>query len=290
MEENAKRRKQNRRFTLKDIRIEKNMYLLLLAMLVIIIIFSIYDLLNSSSFKVYADNTIKRDITFNSLWMDYEPSDRYVVWDSELPEFVSEDIEYAEKHNIQKIEYEYNSNRINISYILDEWRLNFNDYYDSYTALIRDFSIYRTKNNTIAVYGYSYGCFTRIEIGEETSEEILTYDSNLPFNIARDDYNSATYIDGYTLLEFDDGFDFYKDGKKITSFDFTDGVILETIPYDGLIRTTDSLYIMFVEMVENTPSLRFEKIADSVDVEKMMEFETIYSDDLSFPIIIKDEE
>lgn len=113
MEENAKRRKQNRRFTLKDIRIEKNMYLLLLAMLVIIIIFSVYDLLNSSSFKVYADNTIKRDITFNSLWMDYEPSDRYVVWDSELPEFLSEDIEYAEKHNIQKIEYEYNSNVYN---------------------------------------------------------------------------------------------------------------------------------------------------------------------------------
>lgn len=287
MEENAK--KVGKRYTLKDIRIERNMHLLLLAMLVIIIVMTGYNILNSSSFKVYADNTIRRNIEFDSIWIDSEPSDRNVVWDSELPEFVSEDIEYAEKHNIQDIEYEYDSNRINISYILDEWRLNFNNYYDSSTALIRDFSIYKTKNNTIAIYGYSYGYFTRIEIGEESTEEVLTYDANLPFNIDGDDYNSATYIDGYTLLEVNDGFVFYKDGKEISSFNFTDGVIFETVLYDGLIRTTDnSLYIMFVEMVENSPSLRFEKVDDNI--EEIVESETIYSDDLSFPIIIKDGE
>ena len=288
MEENAKRRKQIGRFTLKDIKTEKNMYLLLLVMLVIIIVMTGYNILNSSSFKVYADNTIRRNIEFDSIWIDSEPSDRNVVWDSELPDFVSEDLEYAEKHNIQDIEYEYNSNRINISYILDEWRLNFNNYYDSSTALIRDFSIYRTKNNTIAIYGYSYGCFTRIEIGEENTEEVLTYDANLPFNIDRDDYNSATYIDDYTLLEVDNGFVFYKDGKEISSFDFTDGVIFETVLYDGLIRSDNSLYIMFAGMMENSPSLKFEKVDDNI--EKIVESETIYSEDLDLPIIIKDGE
>ena len=114
----------------------------------------------------------------------------------------------------------------------------------------------------------------------------------MPGDPLRAKYIAENFLVDYKLVTDTRGILGYtgktKDGKEISSFDFTDGVIFETVLYDGLIRSDNSLYIMFAGMMENSPSLKFEKVDDNI--EKIVESETIYSEDLDLPIIIKDGE
>lgn len=208
-------------------------------------------------------NTIARNLGWMILPMDSEPIGRNVAWDSELPKFVQEDMEYAEERGYD-IEYEFKGNIIHIEKIEDEWTLNVKtrmDFGSTWDGLT-NFSMYQTSGHEIIVYGYTFmgEWFQKITLQKNEAEiNTITYDVNLPLSeFYRGDSIGSMRVGGYSLMRENQTFTFYKDGWMISSQDFTHGVITDMSIYKGIIITeTNSLYMMYVELMDGIPTLRF---------------------------------
>ncbi len=259
-------REQNRNLT--DQRIKRKMYCLLFTMLIIFVIALIYDTVNKPNFKVH-DNVIKRNLSWvNFLEMDYEPINRDAAWDSELPNFMYEDIQYAEENDIEKIEYVFKSSKINLLRFSEDWDLYFND---DFSEHFYNFSLYRNKTS-ISVYGYYHGSFCKTEIGYGVGgKDILTYYPDLPFNLELDETFNKTKVGDYTLLNSYNSFYLYKDGNIITSTEFEEGNIKKIQLFRGIFTTTNNeLYIILLGELDGKPQIIFQLLSSEIEVEDFL--------------------
>lgn len=235
---------------------------------VAIILLTVALVVNFVSLPCYhvKDNTITRDLSWMILPMPDEPTGRTVAWDSELPEFVKQDIEYAEENGYE-IEYEFKGNIMSIENRDGDWRISIKTRMDTGSTWdsLTNFSMYQTKDHKIILYGYCFGgkCFQKITLKKNESRiDTITYDPNLPL----DEFSAGESIGGmdvgeYSLLREEQTFIFYKDGEIISSQDFPHGKI-ETIDlYRGLLLTdTKKLYMMYANLCEGQPKLTFTYI------------------------------
>ena len=284
MKMNTKRRKSDS--------IAKKMNALLIVIITIFTIFAFKNILFLPSLA-NSDGMISRTFSLiHFLELDYEPSNRNVAWKDELPNFIKEDIQYAEKNNIHNIQYEcYHSNIIELSNFENQWELSIND--EEFDSL-KDFSIYKTKDQTIVVYGYSYGTFIRKEItlDNKIEEKTMSFYPDLPLDLEYSLFSSDinNNVGGYSLLYESNNFTFYKNGKEISSFHFDnkkDSYIKSFTPLStGAFTTSNNeLFWIMIDMVNNKPHIQFQKIDDSVD--ELLDSETLYWGNFHLPILKK---
>ncbi len=195
--------------------------------------------------------------------MDLEPTGRKTAWDSELPDFVQEDLDYAQARGYD-VEYEFKGNIIHMTYREGEWELALRTRMDTGSTWdsLMNFSMYRTEDNKIILYGHTFmgEWFQKITLKKNESRiDTLTYDVNLPL----DEYSEgksigAIRIGDYSMIETSGDFFFYKDGKCICYQSFPHGDIKEEDLYRGLILTTDNkLYSIYVSEIEKKPTITF---------------------------------
>lgn len=241
------------------------------------------------------DSTIKRDLDFYMLEMNYEPTDKKVAWDSELPRFIKKDIEYAEEHEYE-IEYEFSGNKIRLYFWEEKWNLYVQKpyVYIPYDTM-ENISIYKTQDGNLAIYGYNSGWFQRIVLsGEDAEYDFLTYDVNIPLQEFNNGIGSL-HVDGYSIVRDGEMFYFYKEGNKISSIEFPYGKCEKVDIFNGIILNSQkNLYEMYVYLKNGEPKLSFTHVG-SVDSFKTKYYSTTsqiqYSEgarDIYLPILIKD--
>ncbi len=245
------------------------------------------------------DDTIKRNLEWLILPMDGEPVGRSVAWDSELPGFVQQDIEYAEKHGYE-IEYEFKGNVIYIEKREDEWNLSLKTRMDigSTWDALTNFSIYQTQDHKIVIYGYTFrgDWFQKITLRKNESRiDTITYNADLPLEkFPGGESIGAMKVAGYSLMQEKETFTFYNNGYKVSSQEFPHGTIMDTSIYRGLILTEGKkLYLMYVELVENIPTIRFTYVgmADSIvsSIRYSEELYEVENDKTYLSMVMKDE-
>lgn len=243
-------------------KLKKRIVGLMWGVMIALLICWVVSLANSPVFHV-EESTIKRNLGWMILPMDSEPIGRNVAWDSELPHFVQKDIEYAEKHEYD-IEYEFKGNIIYIEKREGEWELNIEtrmDYGSTWDGLT-NFSIYQTDNHGIVVYGYTFmgEWFQKVTLQKNEAQiDTITYDTELPLQeFSKGDSIGGMRVGEYSLIQEKQTFRFYKDGVQISSQDFPHGIITDISIYQGMIITEkNSMYMMYVELIDEVPVLRF---------------------------------
>lgn len=268
-------------------KIGKCIHILLLLMLIMIVILVSYKILSLPYFNLKY-GAINRQISDYLLQMDVEPNEKNETWyKNELPEFILDDMSYAEKHQIDDIIYEFNSNVIQLTYLDNVWVLSVN----SPDSIMRfeDFSIYKTKNSDISIYGYCYDSLYQIKVGTTIEETLLTPYPDLPSGML-DSLSSYAYdikkVGDYTLLYKDNTYTFYKDGVEISSYPFEEGTIntIESLS-NGIITTSDNeLFWIEVYMSNDKPGVQFQKVAE--DIETVYNRSTLFGK-VTLPIIKK---
>lgn len=273
---------------------------------IIILVFSAIVILDQPCFKV-KDNTIERNISWLR-WslMDSSPTERNQVWDSELPAFIKNDIQYAEK-NGYNIEYNFNGQTIYLYQYKDKWFISLYHLLNDFRPIddLTNFSIYKNKDEKnkrfIDIYGYenskNYNFEERFCLAHVSSKysdiDILSYDHNIPFGM-QNSY-SKSHGDFSIIGDYEGNFSFYKDCVLISSQKFNMGKIKEINWQYGLITTeTNTLYIMFIENIEDVPILKFYYV-DTIDElpqnsNSFYSCENLYSkeENIQLPIILKD--
>ena len=113
----------------------------------------VVDFVNLPQFHV-KDETITRNLGWLMLPMDLEPTDVTTDWDSELPRFVQQDMEYAEEHGYG-IMYQFKRSAMRLELQDNEWIL-FLEAQESEVAsrAYIKFSMYLSQKHEIVVYGY----------------------------------------------------------------------------------------------------------------------------------------
>lgn len=209
-----------------------------------------------------SENSITRNLNWLILPMPEAPVGRTVAWDSELPKFVEDDMEYSEEHGYEKIQYEFKGTLINLRYIEEEWRLDF-ETYDTYSSSdeLTNFSIYQTKDHKIVVYGYGWlkDWFQKITLSKNNCErDTLTYDANLPLDMEIEESIASMNIDGYSIVCQEETFYFYREGQLVTYQEFPYGKIEKKDLYRGVLETDNkNLYAIYIGIEKELPKLHF---------------------------------
>ena len=256
-----------------------------------ILVFGVIAIINLFLNPFFKANNgiIKRNLANYSILINKEPDGRYVAWHSELPQFISEDINYAQKNGYE-IEYTFFDTIIKIVNQDGVMSLKIDtvDLYDSIN--LYDFSIYKGNDDNLIIYGYNYlwdPWFEKITISKDDYlSNTLTYDTNLPFD---QDSIGTTNIGEYSLLikkESDENnkyrFLFYKDGKLVSITSFPKEVKCYN-KYNGAIFTTDNeLYMSYVKIEEDKPIAKFI-LVDKVD--ELIDMNSLSVDNISLPIL-----
>lgn len=209
-----------------------------------------------------SENSITRNLNWLILPMPEAPIGRTVAWDSELPKFVKNDMEYAEEYGYEEIQYEFKGTIIKLIYSEEEWIMHFETYdNDSSIDVLTNFSIYQTKDHKIIVYGYGWlkNWFQKITLSKNNCErDTLTYDVNLPLDMEIEKSIESINIDGYSIVRQGETFYFYKEGQLITYQEFPYGEIEREDLYRGVLKTdTNNLYAVYIGTEKDLPRLHF---------------------------------
>lgn len=249
--------------------------------LVIFAFFTIIKIVSLPQLHV-KDEAITRDLAWMILPMDMEPTNREIAWDSELPEFVRQDIAYAEQNDCE-IEYEFKGNIMRIEKREGEWRIDLKTRMDTGSTWdsLTNFSMYQTEDHKIVIYGYCFrgDWFQKITLQKNESRiDTITYDASLPLKeFPGGESIGAMHVGGYSLMQSAQTFTFYKDGYLIFSQGFPHGKIKDIDLYRGLILTEGKkLYMMYVEFSDRVPTLTFTYVGTVDMLTKML----YYSDNL----------
>lgn len=234
--------------------------------LIVAAVWVISKILYLPFFAVDEDKIVRNINKAEVFFFEKEPTNRNVAWDSELPKLIENDIEYARKNQYEEIEYNFLQYEISIYVESEEITIYVTEKYDygvyEFIYGLENFSIYKNKDSEIIIYGYTSDCkwFSKYYLGkEECDSDTLTYNIDLPLDM--EEYSIGTNnVDGYTLINIEDSFYFYKDGKKISSSEFP-GKIRKVDIYNGLILTQENeLYIMYTKLKDEKPTLVFMEI------------------------------
>lgn len=169
-----------------DSKLERRLRSTIIGGILVIFVFSVVvKIVNLPQFHV-KDETITRNLGWLILPMGAEPTERTTAWDSELPEFVQKDLEYAEEHGYQ-VRYQFKGNSMRIELQENEWVL----YLESSDSEVngktfRNFSIYVSEDHKIVIYGHLHpgGCFQKVTFFKnEVKIKTVTYDTAPEFNL-----------------------------------------------------------------------------------------------------------
>lgn len=116
--------------------------------------------------------------------------------------------------------------------------VNYDEETDSYSATfefdgkvdegeeLKNCSIYKDENENVVVYGYTHDglWFEKVTLnGKESTREVLTYDTNLPFFMKVESEKAVRIAEDYTLCVLaNEFFAIYKDGQEVTIEKYTD--------------------------------------------------------------------
>ena len=237
----------------------------ILKCIMIISVCIIFIMLLYLSFKRVNDDTLQRNITISTLWVAREPKSRDVAWDSELPNFIKNDIKLAEK-NKYDIEYTYRDTIINIIVDGKTNILSIKSIYNKKIELEKlvNYSFYK-NNNELIIYGFNKEnkSFEKIIIGNKKCEkEIQTFDSNIPFFLV-DESQTSLRIENYSLINKEEYFIIYKDGREISKENFPKGENAEIFFEEGFVRTSNNnLYTVYIQLKNQKPDLTFVHIGN----------------------------
>lgn len=194
-----------------------------------------------------------------------EESKKTSAWDSELPEFVQRDLEYAKKHDY-KVEYKFGSNLMKFRYEENKWKLAIWACSDPgiCSETWENISMYRNKENELVIYGYCflYEWFQKITLGPNSTRlEVVRYDANIPLvGFKVEDSLDTFKIDGMSIIRKFETFYFFKKGESIavSSQEFPHGKIKKVDMEHAVIETEDEMvYVMYVKLRGNKPVLDF---------------------------------
>jgi len=243
------------------------------------------------------EKKLVRNFSYTDLKHFYdEPEDRNVAWNQEIPLFMNQDMRKARKY-MYEIEYNFSGgNRLIFRYYNNEWKVEIRAIEDDDQYVPKEyvnFSLYKDIANNIVVYGYpNYNRhkFVKFVLGNSVYEEtVLTYDKNLTFDKEADSMMQAIHVEEMTLLKEGEAFNFYFHGKKIGTQLYL-GFNSEIVD-SFIISDNNKLYILYYNICDEKPVVKFVNISDNVESigEKYLETKGIRgSIDLKIPIIIKE--
>ena len=156
-----------------------------------------------SSRRVIEEDTLSRNITniFYRFDTKLNLSSREIAWDSELPKFVKEDIEYImENSSIQTINYNFFDWKFYIR--LDEENQPYIGLYNEghpYIWNMRNFSLYMFGNTRLSLCGYDSGMFIMYSFEKDGkyADRVLTSKASLPFD--EKESETITYGEQYLI-------------------------------------------------------------------------------------------
>ncbi len=270
--------------------------------LILIAIVIIAALIYCYPFRKVDDDTIKRDLKNSG---GYIPTvsleDRLAAWDSELPQFMTRDINLAKEKNY-KIQYSYGTSTINIYYEDNVLCLVLDSPYSWYMSAsfgepLYNFSIYRSEDSeSLEIYGYTLpkgGSFEKVVLYSDVKKipysDTLSYNTNMPLSMDVSDTIQAVTYGDYSLYvdPKSSTFSFYKNGNVVSTKVFQDS-IEEIYRYSGFIKTKNGLlYKMYVYERNGNPEFYFVFIADGMSFipVRYSSYASIKSDDISLPIV-----
>lgn len=249
--------------------------------------------------KTDVDNrTVVRDINNICYRFDTEPDfeTRGMPWDSEIPEFVSEDIQYLEE----------NTEFWNFKYFWKDWAFEIHldvngepyltpinyKFFNAENYEAHNFSIYRLGDDKLVVYGDCMGSFTRFEFGEGFYDrEHLTYNHDVPFSEKKSiiisfgpEYKLCFPEDMNTVYV-------YKGGEIVSpKYKIENG---SHVLWQGLFQTeSDKLVMFYVIPTENGKAeIRVENVGDLSGMKEgdAVKIDTPDERHLSFPVFIDKE-
>lgn len=276
-----------------------NFFNLLLILSVIAIIYFFYNYIKLLDVKINEDQKkIVRDFSYTNLkFFDEEPKDREVEWNQEIPIFLKQDMKKARKYRYD-IEYYFFGNRLTFRYCSGQWKLETKSAEETELYRTREylnFSLYKDVGNNIVVYGYptiAKQTFVKFVLGDAIyEEELLTHDSNLSFDKDQNKSSTPIRVEGFTLLKEGETFNFYLNGKQISSQLFA-GCGSNSEIKDSFILVDNKLYMLYYNLYNGKPLVKFVKVSNSV--ESIEEKRQLYSANvadirtMSMPIFIKE--
>ncbi len=175
-----------------------------------------------SSRRVIEEDTLSRNITniFYRFDTKLNLSSREIAWDSELPKFVKEDIEYImENSSIQTINYNFFDWKFYIR--LDEENQPYIGLYNEghpYIWNMRNFSLYMFGNTRLSLCGYDSGMFIMYSFEKDGkyADRVLTSKASLPFD--EKESETITYGEQYLICfsKYKDLVYVYRDGEIVS--------------------------------------------------------------------------
>lgn len=243
--------------------------------------------------RIINDRTLERNITSISHHFEQEPDldARGIAWENELPQVVSEDIQYLREHEeVSYIEYTWNDWLFEIQIGWDD-EPNFNAssryYYNSSLYDASNFSIYTTKDGGVVVYGNDIGMFVRYEFQKDDYDrEYITYNTSVPFT--EKDSTIVHFGSEYAICfpEAKDKMYVYRDGEIVS-----EKYEMSNIRYifgNGLVLTESNELIMLyvIPTDDGRAEIKIEPVGKVPDVETWEGITIDNSDEsyLSLPI------
>jgi len=155
----------------------------------------VLNFMNSKHYKVITDDEVSavlvRDLNHFKDKFPEDPVDRDFAWDSELPDFIKNDIQKLLDEEVEEIWYVFdeiedsesgNIIKISLLYGTDIPYWDFGNGNDVYIWDINNCSIYKTEDGFV-VYGEDSKSFNKININKSICDNtILTFDTKLPFS------------------------------------------------------------------------------------------------------------
>lgn len=251
------------------------------------------------------DGAVRKEISLFFMPINMDPmaddsaeeSKKTSAWDSEMPEFVWRDLEYAKKHDY-KVEYKFGSNLMKFRYDEEKWTVDIRTCSNT-EADWENISMYKNKENELVLYGYDplYEWFEKITLGQNSAHlEVVSYDANIPLvGFKMEDSLDTFKIDGMSIIRKFETFYFFKKGESIavSSQDFPHGKIKQVDMDHALIETEDeTVYAMYVKLRDNKPVLDFVYVGQVDSVVDSRYYYTMESGGrenyIFLPTVIKD--
>lgn len=249
-----------------------------------------------SSYGVYFERDLEK--AFDDL--KEEPEDRDFAWNSELPEFIEEDIVYlTDNQDYEFIKYVFGNSEFYIKLDYQEPKLSFSvdDAYYVEISGYNNFSIYKSENSIIIYAEDIEDRFIRYEIKKtgERSSEVKTENVAIAFSEKaksvyeiKPSYYLCIGEDSRTIFIYHE-----KEviGEKIT-LDSDTSIESYYLKYPMLYTQNEELYMPYIVNELEETSLKLVKVANVSQKEyNSLKYVTIQEDDFNaweLPVIQRD--
>lgn len=227
----------------------------------------------------------------------FEEAGKNYAWNSELPNFIWQDFEYAKQYGLE-VEYKFKENLLKFIWENEKWQLTIQN--DSNLGRLNtqweNVSLYQTQNKELVVYGYNslYGWFQKITFGQnECNLDTISYDTNIPLvGFTVEDTKNSIKLDEMSMVRKGEIFYFLKDGKCVSIQEFKHGTINDIDIRQGLLITEEgTIYAMYIRQKSEKPLLNFAYIGIADSIVHYLDDDNaevyIEGENIAFPLVSK---